>query len=102
MSEYVMSDPQIIDYEEFLTAMWRNISRIGLSSRPVESGSELFNADNFADTNLGSENWVRQFLPLMMGPFDEEDLILGLTCIDCVPVKITRVGEHVFKAYLSF
>ena len=87
MSEHPMFDPQMPEYEEFLTSMWRNISRIGLYSQPVESGSDLFNADNFADTDLGSEDRVRQFVPLMTGPFDEEDLILGLNCIDCVPVN---------------
>ena len=87
MSAHLMFDPQMPEYEEFLTSMWRNISRIGLYSRPVESGSEMFNADNFADTDLGSEGYVRQFEPLMSGPFDEEDFILGLNCIDCVPVN---------------
>ncbi len=89
MPEYPSFDQQMTDYQEFLTSMWRNISRIGLTSRPVEAGSDLFNADNLADTDLGSEDWVRQFVQLMTGSYDEEDLILGLTCHDCVPVKIS-------------
>ena len=63
--------------------MWRNFSRIGLNSRKFDSESELFNPDNFADTDLSSEKFVQQFLPVMLRSYDEEDLILGFDCDGC-------------------
>ena len=65
------------DYNEFLTSMWRNFSRIGLGFRKLESNSELFGPENFGDSDLSAETFVRKFAPIFLGQFDEEDLILG-------------------------
>jgi hypothetical protein len=67
--------------------MWRNFSRIGLNSRKIDSESELFSPDNFADTDLSSEKYIKQFLPVMLQSYDEEDLVLGFDCIGCSTVK---------------
>ena len=71
------------DYNEFLTAMWRNKSRIILPRASLDSSSKLFEPEHFADVNLGSEKYFQQFLPVMLGAYDEEDLILGFACSDC-------------------
>ena len=69
--------PELSDYNEFLTSMWRNFSRIGLGFRKLESNSELFEPENFGDSDLSAETFVRKFAPIFLGQFDEEDLILG-------------------------
>jgi hypothetical protein len=73
---------ELSDYNEFLTSMWRNFSRIGFGFRKLDSGSELFDPANFADVRLNSANFVRKFSPIFFGQFDEEDLVLGFDCDD--------------------